>query len=516
MSIAPRFFHVSYFRLVLRRCIIFFYSSYRTSSGVSLSLCVRGGERSVLGYNNDQLVFRNCSIWLRNSLGLSCVYCCKTLRMCWTTSTRAHPQHLLPLLTQQIRVGKIRTQASLDEEYVRNVLSKWKKATRQTSWLGFLWPVPPTLRPNWASSTAGRICTHPWHFRDLTGFSRDPAFRKRSTLPLWDSWMACPWFWRQAPDQRWAGEAARQNFAGSLSCSGQRVPFLRRLDSGFFRKHWSSTSCASQSFVRRRSAPTEWELKIGRPSLGTICLDGQLGKCQLACSRNEVLVSSVFSAEHLGGLFVVAFLIIDLFQSIILNGMFPPILVPVTERMKAHKQFDLKFEERASHTWLFLKTWRKDDFYRVAVGVTDHFYGDASSKLVIFGIVLCAIGSGASLVTISLGSNTLVECYKEHLGSRYMQGLLDYPTFDVRLLKRCLEKNASTVFGTLDPFSMTEFIVTRFRGSEHHDRMQSRQPLRRAIETGETWAGRRFQQHHRCVAARCLWPKRDWEEGQWR
>ena len=101
------------------------------------------------------------------------------------------------------------------------------------------------------------------------------------------------------------------------------------------------------------------------------------------------------------------------------------------------------------------------------------------------GQVLCAIGSGASLVTISGGSHTLVESYKEYLGSGCMRGVFDYPTFDVRLLKRCLQKTASAVFGTLDPFSMTQFIVTRLKGAEHRDWMQLRQSLRRAIETGD-------------------------------
>ena len=66
-----------------------------------------------------------------------------------------------------------------------------------------------------------------------------------------------------------------------------------------------------------------------------------------------------------------------------------------------------------------------------------------------------------------------------------MHGVLDYPTFDVRSLKRCLQKTASIVFGTLDPFSMTEFIVTRLKGAEQSDWMQSRQSLRRAIEAGD-------------------------------
>ena len=119
------------------------------------------------------------------------------------------------------------------------------------------------------------------------------------------------------------------------------------------------------------------------------------------------------------------------------------------------------------------------------MGVVDRYHGDANSELVILGQVLCAICSGASLVSISGGSHTLVECYKEYLGSGCMRGVLDYPTFDVRLLKRCLQKTASTVFGTPDPFSMTEFIVIRLKGAEHRDWMQSRPSLRRAIETGD-------------------------------
>ena len=161
--------------------------------------------------------------------------------------------------------------------------------------------------------------------------------------------------------------------------------------------------------------------------------------------------------------------------------MFPRILDRVVEWVKAHKQFGLKFEESGSRTWVFVRTWRRDSFYRVVMGVIDRYHGDPSSELVILGQVLCAIGSGASFE----GSHTLVECYKEYLGSGCIRGVLDYPTFDIRLLKRCLQKTASTVFGMLDPFSVTEFIVTRLKGAEHRDWMQSRQSLRRAIETGD-------------------------------
>ena len=63
--------------------------------------------------------------------------------------------------------------------------------------------------------------------------------------------------------------------------------------------------------------------------------------------------------------------------------------------------------------------------------------------------------------------------------------LVDYPIFDGRLLKRCPQKTASMVFGTLDHFSMTEFVVTRLKGAEHRDWMQSRQSLRMVPETGD-------------------------------
>ena len=160
--------------------------------------------------------------------------------------------------------------------------------------------------------------------------------------------------------------------------------------------------------------------------------------------------------------------------------MFPRILARVVEWLKTHKQFGHEFEDRGSRTWVFVRTWRRDSFYRVAVGVIDRYHGDASSELVILGQVLFAIGSGASLVSISGGSHTLDESYKECLGSGCMRGVLD-----VRLLKRCLQKTASVVFGTLNPFSMTEFIVTRLKCAEHRDWMQSRQSLRRAIEIGD-------------------------------
>ena len=115
----------------------------------------------------------------------------------------------------------------------------------------------------------------------------------------------------------------------------------------------------------------------------------------VAWSRIEVLVSSVCPPEHM--CILVTYLLIYLLRSIILNGMFPQIFDRVVEWVKAHKQFGLEFEDRGSRTWVFVRTWRRDSFYRMAVGVIDRYHGDASSELVVLGQVLCAVGSGASL-----------------------------------------------------------------------------------------------------------------------
>ena len=52
-------------------------------------------------------------------------------------------------------------------------------------------------------------------------------------------------------------------------------------------------------------------------------------------------------------------------------------------------------------------------------------------------------------------------------------------------MKRCLQRTASSVFGSLDPFSLTEFIVNRLKGAETRDWMASRPALRKAIITNE-------------------------------
>ena len=109
-------------------------------------------------------------------------------------------------------------------------------------------------------------------------------------------------------------------------------------------------------------------------------------------------------------------------------------------------------------------------FRRVAVAVTNCFSSDATHDLLVLGSVVAATGGSASLVVISVGSHVLADTYGKYLGSGYSHKLLEYPVFDLRLLVWCLQKLSSSIYGFLDPFSMSKFIVTLLKGAEHRDR----------------------------------------------
>ena len=165
--------------------------------------------------------------------------------------------------------------------------------------------------------------------------------------------------------------------------------------------------------------------------------------------------------------------------------MLPRILSRVVGWAKTHHFYSLEFEERGESLRAFVRTWEKGTFRRVAVSVADRFAVDATHELSVLVSVVSAVGGSASLVAFSGGSHVLGDMFREYLGSGYSHKLVEYPIFDVRLLKRCLQKVSSSIFGSLDLFSMTEFIVTRLKGAEHRDWMMFRSSLRRAIITGE-------------------------------
>ena len=157
------------------------------------------------------------------------------------------------------------------------------------------------------------------------------------------------------------------------------------------------------------------------------------------------------------------FTLLFCFYSVILTGLLPRNLPRVVGWAEAYHLHSLEIEERGVALCAFMRTWEKDA-PRVAVAVTDRFSRDSIHELSVLGSVLAAVGGSASLVAISGGSHVLVDTYGEYLGSGYSHKLVEYPIFDLFLLKSCLQKVSSSVFGSLDPSSRSEIFVRRLKG----------------------------------------------------
>ena len=103
----------------------------------------------------------------------------------------------------------------------------------------------------------------------------------------------------------------------------------------------------------------------------------------------------------------------------------------------------------------------------------------------ISGNILDAAGPDASVVSLHGGPEVLAEAFRSCLRSGYLANLVEYPKFDLRLLKRYLRRLAASGFGSLDPFSMTEFVINCLKGAETRDCMASRPAMRKAIITND-------------------------------
>ena len=175
-----------------------------------------------------------------------------------------------------------------------------------------------------------------------------------------------------------------------------------------------------------------------------------------------------------------------LFQSIILNGMYPRILSRYFNWAKSHGSCGVELEEEGDKVRVFLRTWDVDTFRRVCVAALDRYSSDPHQEVTAWVREVDVLGPEVSVVSISGGSTVLVEAFCEYLGSEYRQKLIDYPVFDLRLFRRCLQRTASCVFGSLDGLAMTEFIVNRLKDAETSDWMSSRTALKKAILTNDS------------------------------
>ena len=119
----------------------------------------------------------------------------------------------------------------------------------------------------------------------------------------------------------------------------------------------------------------------------------------------------------------------------------------------------------------------------MCVAVLNRFSANTTLEAKVLGKILDAAGPDATVVSLHGSPHVLAEAFANYLGSGYQTKLYEYPTFDLRLMKRCLQRTASFVFGSLHPFSLTDFFVNRLKGAETRDWLASRPALRKAIIT---------------------------------
>ena len=143
----------------------------------------------------------------------------------------------------------------------------------------------------------------------------------------------------------------------------------------------------------------------------------------------------------------------------------------------------MEFEEGGDKVRVFLRTWDVDAFRRVCVATVDHYSSDLHQEISVLGRIVDALGPDVLVASISGGSTVLVEAICVYVGSGYRQKLIDYPVFDLRLFRRCLQRTPSIVFVSLDGLAMTEFILNRLKGAETRDWISTRPALKKAILT---------------------------------
>ena len=105
---------------------------------------------------------------------------------------------------------------------------------------------------------------------------------------------------------------------------------------------------------------------------------------------------------------------------------------------KSQGSCSVEFEEQGGEVWVFLHIWVINIFGRVCVATLDRHSSDLHQQSSALGRIVDALELDVSVVSISGGSPVLVEAFCKYLDSGYRQKIIDYPSFDLRLFKRCL------------------------------------------------------------------------------
>ena len=160
--------------------------------------------------------------------------------------------------------------------------------------------------------------------------------------------------------------------------------------------------------------------------------------------------------------------------------MYPRILSRVFVWVKAQGHCSNEFEKRGSNIWVMKKTWESSTLRRACVAVLSRFSTNTTLEATVRVKILHAAGPDAYVLSLHGGPQVVAEASASCVGSGYRAKLVEYPTFDLWLLKRCLQRTAASLFGSLDPFSMTEFVKSPLKDADTQDWMAFRLALRNA------------------------------------
>ena len=83
-----------------------------------------------------------------------------------------------------------------------------------------------------------------------------------------------------------------------------------------------------------------------------------------------------------------------------------------------------------------VQTWERSTFRRICVAVLSRFSANTTLEATILGKNLDAAGPDASVVSLHGSPHVVAAAFSSYLGSGYRAKLVEYLTFDLRLLKR--------------------------------------------------------------------------------
>ena len=204
---------------------------------------------------------------------------------------------------------------------------------------------------------------------------------------------------------------------------------------------------------------------------------------EVTWSSNKVLVGisncSVSSTSHHVCIFLLRV------QSIILDEIYPRIMSRGINWTRSNESCSIEFGEQGEEVGVFQRTWEKNVFHRVCVTTLYRYSDDSYLGVSTLGRLIDAVGLDVSVMSISGRSINLVEAFREYFGSGHRQKLIENPNFDLHLFRRCLQRTASSVLGSLDGFAMTDSIVNWLKAAETRDWMSCLLALRKAILTND-------------------------------